>query len=224
MNEQMIVYAVDKGGEYITLEESLRRHPEGKRSIYVNLTNRCTCACTFCLRTMKKMAEEHSLWLKEEPAVETVKKELDEAHWDHVGEVVFCGFGEPTMRIDDLTELLRYVKKTHPEVKTRLNTNGLSDLNFNRSTAKDFAGNILDTVSISLNASNAERYLELTRSEFGIGSYEAMLSFAEDMKAYVPDVVLTVVDHVEDDGEIAICEKICKERGLRLRVRPYEDS
>ena len=53
----MIVYAVDKGGEYITVEESLRRHPEGKRSIYVNLTNRCTCACTFCLRTMKKMAE-----------------------------------------------------------------------------------------------------------------------------------------------------------------------
>lgn len=220
----MIVYAVDKGGEYITVEESLRRHPEGKRSIYVNLTNRCTCACTFCLRTMKKMAEEHSLWLKEEPSAELVKSELDRVPWEYVEEVVFCGFGEPTMRLEVLKELLRYIKGVQPQVKTRVNTNGLSDLYFKRNTAPDFGGGILDTVSISLNASNAERYLELTRSEFGIGSFDAMLSFAQHVKEYVSEVVLTVVDHVEDDGEIALCKKICDERGLRLRVRPYEDS
>ena len=220
----MIVYAVDKGGEYITVEESLRRHPEGKRSIYVNLTNRCTCACTFCLRTMKKMAEEHSLWLKEEPSAELVKSELDRVPWEYVEEVVFCGFGEPTMRLEVLKELLRYIKSVQPQVKTRVNTNGLSDLYFKRDTAPDFGGGILDTVSISLNASNAERYLELTRSEFGIDSFDAMLSFAQHVKEYVPEVVLTVVDHVEDDGEIALCKKICDERGLRLRVRPYEDS
>ena len=68
----MIVYAYDKG-EYITLEESLKRQPEGKRAIYVNLTNRCTCSCTFCLRSMKKMAEETTLWLKTEPTVAEVK-------------------------------------------------------------------------------------------------------------------------------------------------------
>lgn len=220
----MIVYAVDKGGEYITVEESLRRHPEGKRSIYVNLTNRCTCACTFCLRTMKKMAEEHSLWLKEEPSAELVKSELGRVPWEYVAEVVFCGFGEPTMRLEVLKELLRYIKSVQPHVKTRVNTNGLSDLHFKRDTAPDFGGGILDTVSISLNASNAERYLELTRSEFGIDSFDAMLSFAQHVKEYVPEVVLTVVDHVEDDGEIALCKKICDERGLRLRVRPYEDS
>lgn len=220
----MIVYAVDKGGEYITVEESLRRHPEGKRSIYVNLTNRCTCACTFCLRTMKKMAEEHSLWLKEEPSAEIVKSELGRVPWEYVEEVVFCGFGEPTMRLEVLKELLRYIKSVQPQVKTRVNTNGLSDLYFKRDTAPDFGGGILDTVSISLNASNAERYLELTRSEFGIDSFEAMLSYAQHVKEYVPEVVLTVVDHVEDDGEIALCKKICDERGLRLRVRPYEDS
>lgn len=220
----MIVYAVDKGGEYITPEESLRRHPEGMRSIYVNITNQCTCACTFCLRTLKHMAEEHSLWLKEEPSVELVKAELDAAPWKYISEVVFCGFGEPTMRLDDLKELLGYVKKTHPEVMTRVNTNGLSDLNFNRDTAPDFGGGLLDTISISLNASNAQRYLELTRSRFGIGSFDAMLSFAQHVKKYVPNVVLTVVDHIEDDGEIALCRKICEEKGLSLRVRPYEDS
>ena len=218
----MIVYAYDKG-EYITLEESLKRQPEGKRSIYVNLTNRCTCSCTLCLRSMTKLAEETTLWLKKEPTVAEVKALLDAAPWDYVGEVVFCGFGEPTERLEDLKALLAYVKQTHPDVLTRLNTNGLSDLSYGRDTAPDFKG-ILDTISISLNASNKERYLELTRSRFGIQSYDAMLQFAQRCRQYVPNVVLTVVDHVEDSEEIAKCRTICQERGLTLRVRVYEDS
>ena len=217
----MIVYTVDRG-EYITLEESLRRQPEGMRNLYVNLTNRCTCACTFCLRSLKKMDKEMSLWLKEEPSTALVQTELDRMPWSYIKEVVFCGFGEPTMRLEELTSLLGYVKKTHPEVTTRLNTNGLSDLAYGRDTARDFGGGILDTVSISLNASNAERYLALTRSQFGLPSYEAMLCFAEHCKAYVPHVVLTVVDQVENAEEIASCRAICAARGLDLRVRPYE--
>ncbi len=219
----MIVYAVEPGGKYVTVAESVLLHPEGKRGVYVNLTNRCTCACTFCLRSLKNMAEEHSLWLKAEPSEEEVRGELSELPWEKVEEIVFCGFGEPTMRLDVLTALLRWLRAEHPKIKTRLNTNGLSDLYHGRDTAPDFDG-LLDTVSISLNASNAERYLELTRSQFGIGSFEAMLNFAEHAKKYVPDVVLTVVDHVEDDGEIARCRAICEARGLRLRVRAYEAS
>ncbi|MGN0942018.1 MAG: TatD family nuclease-associated radical SAM protein [Selenomonadaceae bacterium] len=223
----MIVYAVDAGGEYITVDEAFARHPDDKRGIYVNLTNRCTCACTFCLRTMKKMAESHTLWLKKEPTVEEVEAGLDEAFKKHgalISEVVFCGFGEPTMRLHDLVTLLGYVKNHYPSAATRVNTNGLSDLNFKRDTAPDFGGGILDTISISLNASNAERYLELTRSEFGMPSYDAMLDFAVNVKQYVPNVVLTVVDHVEDSEEIKKCQKICDERGLKLRVRVYEDK
>ena len=219
----MIVYAVEPGGKYVTVAESVTLHPEGKRGVYVNLTNRCTCACTFCLRSLKEMAEENSLWLKEEPSEEAVREELAALPWEKVGEVVFCGFGEPTMRLATLTALLRWLRAEHPEIRTRLNTNGLSDLYHKRDTAPDFDG-LLDTVSISLNASNAERYLALTRSRFGIGSFESMLDFAEHAKAYVPDVVLTVVDHVEDDGEIARCQAICEARGLRLRVRAYEAS
>ena len=217
----MIVYAVEPGGKYVTVKESLALHPEGKRGFYVNLTNQCTCACTFCLRSLKEMAEDHSLWLKNEPPEEEVWAAISTLPWDKVEEIVFCGFGEPTMRLEVLTGLLRRIRDEHPGVKTRLNTNGLSDLHFGRNTAPDFDG-LLDTISISLNASNAERYLELTRSRFGLPSFEAMLTFAERAKAYVPDVVLTVVDHVEDDGEIARCRKICEARGLRLRVRPYE--
>ena len=219
----MIVYAVEPGGKYVTVEESLALHPEGKRGFYVNLTNQCTCACTFCLRSLKEMAEEHSLWLKKEPSADEVIAELSALPWEKVEEIVFCGFGEPTMRLDVLLEILRWIRAEHRGIKTRLNTNGLSDLFHGRDTAPDFDG-LLDTVSISLNASNAERYLELTRSRFGMQSFEAMLAFAEHAKKYVPDVVLTVVDHVEDDGEIARCRAICEARGLRLRVRAYEAS
>ena len=106
---------------------------------------------------------------------------------------------------------------------TRVNTNGLGELEHGTVFAQRFAG-LLDTISISLNASNAERYLALTRSKFGIGSYEAMLTFAEHCKPYIPHVVLTVVEKVENEEEIARCRKICAERGLTLRVRTYEDS
>ena len=173
---------------------------------------------------MKKMAENETLWLKREPTVDEVKKALDGAPWDHINEVVFCGFGEPTERLADLTALLKYVKETHPGMKTRVNTNGLSDLAYGRDTAPDFGGGILDTISISMNASNKERYLELTRSKFGIQSYDAMLKFAVDCKQYVPNVVLTVVDHVEDSEEIKKCRAICDKLGLHLRVRVYEDK
>ena len=127
------------------------------------------------------------------------------------------------MRLDIVLGVLRHVKKHHPQVPTRVNTNGLGELEHGTVFAQRFAG-LLDTISISLNASNAERYLALTRSKFGIGSYEAMLTFAEHCKPYIPNVVLTVVEKVENEEEIARCRKICAERGLTLRVRTYEDS
>ena len=156
--------------------------------------------------------------------MDTVKAEIDRIPWEYVKEIVFCGFGEPTQRLADLVELLGYVKKVRPDIPTRLNTNGLSDLEYGRDTAREFAGGILDTISISLNASNAERYLELTRAKFGIRSFDAMLDFAVNCKKYIKDVVLTVVDQVEDQPEIDACRKICQEKDVALRVRPYEES
>lgn len=219
----MLVYATHAGGKYLPLDESLRVQPEGKRNLYVNVTNECNCACTFCLRNLKKMAETSSLWLKKKPTLEEFKEALDKVPWDYIKEVVFCGFGEPTMRLDVLVELLHYVKEKHPDLPTRLNTNGLGELEYGREIAADFKG-VLDTVSISLNASNPERYYALTRAKYGIGSYEAMLAFAEHSKKYVPHVVLTIVDKVEGPEEIARCKKLCEERQLTLRVREYEDS
>ena len=219
----MIVYATHAGGRYLPIAESLREQPEGKRAIYVNITNDCNCDCVFCLRSMKEMARESSLWIERDPSIEEIIAELRRIPWEYVSEVVCCGFGEPLIRLDTVLGVLQWVKEHHPDMPTRVNTNGLGELEHGYEFAARFAG-LLDTISISLNASNAERYLALTRSKFGISSYEAMLTFAEHCRPYVPNVVLTVVEKVEDTEEIELCRKICEERGLTLRVRVYEDS
>ena len=219
----MIVYATHKGGKYLPFEESLKIDPNSKRGLYVNITNQCNCDCVFCLRQKKQMAEESTLWLKSEPSIDEIKSELLTAPWELINEVVFCGFGESTLRLPVLLEALKFVKENYPDIPTRLNTNGLGELANGREIASEFE-NILDVVSISLNASNAERYFKLTRAEYGLESYEAMLKFAEHMKPYVPKVVLTIVDHVNSEEEIERCRKICDERDLILRVRAYEDS
>ena len=219
----MIVYATHKGGKYLPLAESLKIDSTTARGLYINLTNRCNCDCVFCLRQKKSMAKEASLWLEREPTVDEVKAELNATSWQVIKEIVFCGFGEPTIRLAELVELLSYVKKIRPNMPTRLNTNGLGELYNGREIAKDFK-NILDTVSISLNAATAEKYFKITRASYGIKSFDAMLTFAEHMKNFVPNVVLTVVDKVTPPDEILACQKICDERDLTLRVRPYEDS
>ena len=212
----MIIYMTE-GGKYFP------PNAEKRRGLYVNLTNRCNNACVFCLRDKKILTAENTLWLDREPTVDEIKAGLDTAPWDFVSEVVFCGFGEPTLRLAELLEILRYVKKIHPEIPTRLNTNGLAELEYGREIAPDFE-NILDVASISLNAATAEKYFALTRSKFGLGAYEAMLTFAEHMKNFVPQVVLTIVDKVTPPDEIDACRKICESRGLTLRVRPYESN
>ncbi len=219
----MLVYATHAGGRYLPIADSLKEQPEGQRNLYINVTNHCNCSCTFCLRQKKHMAEQSTLWYKDgEPSLADFKAALDAVPWQYFKEIVFCGFGEPTMRLDVLVELLHYVKKLQPSLPTRLNTNGLANLEYGEDITPKFKG-VLDTISISLNASNAERYYELTRAKYGVKSYEAMLDFAQKAKAYVPNVVLTIVDHVEGPDEIAKCQKICDDRGLTLRVRPYED-
>ncbi len=133
---------------------------------------------------------------------------------------MFCGYGEPTVRLDALLKIAQYIR-SKSDVKIRINTNGLTDLIWKEKTASKLQG-LVDVVSISLNASNKEKYLELTRSKFGINSYDAMLQFAQDCVKYVPKVVMTIVDVVTSPEEQKECEKICRERGITLRIRPYE--
>ena len=188
---------------------------------YVNSTNQCTCSCTFCLRQTKEMMEGNTLWLKKEPSVEEIINEFEKYDLHDFKEIVFCGFGEPLIRHDDLMQVAKYLKQKRPDIKIRVNTNGLSSLYHKRDITSEFEG-LLDTVSISLNASNKEEYLRLTRSRYGIASFDEMLDFTKKCKAYVPHVVLTVVD-INGQEEIEKCQKIADEIGVTLRVRPFEE-
>lgn len=189
--------------------------------IYVNMTNRCPCACIFCLRKQSpSVYGSEPLWLEREPTVKEVCDSIDTWDLNKYNEVVFCGYGEPTERLDDLLEVAKYIK-SKSDIKIRINTNGLADLIWNEPTAPKLQG-LIDTVSISLNATNKEEYLKIVRPKFGIESYEAMLKFTKECTKYVPSVVMTVVDIVVSKEEQEICRKICESVGATLRIRPYE--
>ena len=192
-----------------------------KRGIYVNMTNRCPCACTFCLRQHgDSVYGSDPLWLDREPTVDEVCQSLDSWDLSQYEEIVFCGYGEPTERLSDLLAVARYIK-SKSDIRIRINTNGLSDLIHGKSTAPLLKG-LIDVVSISLNATNAEDYLKVVRPKFGLPSYDAMLAFTKDCTAYVPQVMMTVVDVVTSPEEQEKSRQICQSLGATLRIRPYE--
>ena len=123
----------------------------GRNSIYINITNKCPCACVFCLRNNKDhVFNSNSLWLEREPTVKEICDSIDAWDLDKYDEIVFCGYGEPTERLDDLLAVASYIK-TKSQIKIRINTNGLADLIWNEKTAPKLKG-LIDTVSVSLNA------------------------------------------------------------------------
>lgn len=192
------------------------------QNLYINLTNRCSSACTFCLRqTRDKMEDSGSLWLEHEPDFEEVKAAFGEFNVDDYNEIVFCGFGEPTMRFDMLLEVAKYIKDTWNK-PIRLNTNGQGDLINKRHIAPELKG-LVDTISISLNFPEENRYQEIVRSQFGVASYNAMLEFAKEAKNYVPNVVLSTVDTTLSREEESKCKEICDSLGVTYRIRPWED-
>ena len=193
-----------------------------KSGLYINMTNRCPCACNFCLRKNgDSVYGSEPLWLDREPTVQEICQSIDGWDLKKFSEIVFCGYGEPAMRLPELLEVAKHIKKVC-DLPIRINTNGLADLIWGEPTAKWLEG-VIDTVSVSLNATNAEDYLAMVNPRFGIGSFDAMLKFTADCVKYVPNVVMTVVDVVTTPEEQQKSRKICESIGATLRVRPYEE-
>ena len=187
--------------------------------LYANLTNRCPCRCEFCIRNMTdSLGDADSPWLKREPTVEEVKEMLGEWDLSKYTELVFCGYGEPMERLEDVLQLCRYVKET-THLKTRINTNGLSDLLHGRRTAPELSG-LVDAISISLNAPSAEKYDRLCHPKFGLEAWPAILRFTEEVKRYVPDVTMSVVGGTIPEQDVDICRQIAQTKlGVKFRVR-----
>lgn len=206
-------------GEYISLNNIDYRNNNIPDKIYVNITNQCPCACTFCVRTNNKIEGFNDLWLKEEPSIEDVINEFEKHDLSKYNEIIFCGYGEPLTRLDAVLGIADYIKKNHENIRIRINTNGLGDL-INKKEIAPLLSKDIDSVSISLNASNPKSYLEITKSRFGIYSYSALLDFAKSCKKNNIDVKVTVVDIIGEQ-EIIKCRDVCDKNGLQLTVREF---
>lgn len=190
-------------------------------SLYINMTNRCDCRCVFCIRDQEASALE-GLWLDGEPTRQEVLDSILAMDPTAYPEIVFCGYGEPTCRLDDMLWLCDRLHEELGEAcpPIRLNTNGHGSLINGRDITPELAGR-LDAVSVSLNGSNQEEYLRLTRPGSGEKAWQAMLDFVRDAGKYIPKVMVSIVDYDKDEAEIEACRRLAESLGAIFRVRPF---
>lgn len=188
-----------------------------RESLYLNITNRCTIACIFCPKFDDFMVKGHYLRLRREPTFEEVREAVGDP--SRYREVVFCGYGEPTLRLDMVKKTARWLKEK--QLSVRLNTDGLGNFVHKRNILPELAG-LIDTVSVSLNAQDAQTYARLCRSKYGGEAYPAVKDFIREAKKYVPQVIATVVTH--PDVSVERCRQIAEEElGVLFRAREYNE-
>lgn len=194
---------------------------EVENSLYINMTNRCSNNCSFCIRNNGDGAYgSDSLWLEREPSVSEILESVCSREVSKYDEIVFCGYGEPSYRLYDAREVALKIKEDYPEAKIRINTNGQSDLILGMDTANLYAG-AFDTVSISLNASNSKKYIEICRPVYEKTAFPTIIKFTENVKKCVPNVAFSVVRETLSAAELYECEKVAERIGVALRVRTY---
>ncbi len=186
-------------------------------NLYLNITNKCSNRCVFCFRNFKRGVGNFTLKLVAEPTFEEVVEELNENIRRRVWkEVVFCGFGEPTARLDLLLELARYVKRRN-SIPIRVNTNGQGKLiNPNRNVVAELKAAGVEKISISLNASDQETYNEVCKPNVA-GAFDAVLEFIQDARKAL-DVEVTAVTTQEID--IHQIEALTRKLDVKFRLRP----
>ena len=182
-------------------------------SLYLNITDRCTLECAFCPKTQGVLqVHEYDLTLDHRPSSQEIIAAIDNPA--AYKEVVFCGYGEPTLRLKVLLEVAKYIKAHGGRV--RVNTDGLANLANKRNVLPEMA-DCVDALSISLNAQNAEvydRHCQPARA----GSFEQMLEFVAEAPTYIADVTATAIDGLEG-VDIEACRKLAEARGVKFRRR-----
>ncbi len=187
-------------------------------SLYLNITNRCTNRCIFCSKRKDFFVKGHYLKLADEPSVEEILKSAKDA--EKYSEVVFCGFGEPTLRLPEMLAVAKRLKERDVR-KIRVNTDGLANLVHGRNVLPEMRG-LIDSLSVSLNAPDGKTYASLCPNPYGEESFKALLSFIREAKEHIPEVTATVVALPGLDLEK--CRKIAREDlDVSFRVREYND-
>ena len=170
--------------------------------VYFNLTNKCPCNCTFCIRNNgDSVGEAKTLWFDKEPTMEEIYKAIDAFDFSGYKEAVFCGYGEPTMALDKLIAVSEYMRRKYP-------------------AHLDRDGNPCAGIKLRLNMPDAKSYNEVVRPAYGEKAFDAMLKFAADCKKYTENVKFTVVDCIGEEN-IEKSRKVAEKLGIPLRVREY---
>lgn len=188
-------------------------------SLYVNLTNRCTLHCTFCGKFRDFVVKGHNLRIGRDPDVEDLWAALSAENFRGFREVVFCGYGEPLLRLDVVKELARRLRAGGARY-IRVNTDGLASLVHGRDVVGELAG-LVDEVSVSLNAPDAATYARYCRSRYGEAAFGAVCDFLRRAAEVIPEVTATVV--ALPDLDIEACRRLAENLGVRFRVRPLDD-
>ncbi len=206
------------------MKKSMTLSYEVGENLYINITNQCSCNCTFCIRKNDDGAYgSDPLWLEHEPSMAEMQENLKQRDLSRYQELVFCGYGEPTMRLDFACELAEWIKSTYPGVCLRLNTNGLADIYSpsQKGSAANLVSAVFDKVSVSLNGGDAETYLRVTNPKHcPENAYATMLRFAQSCKQNGLDTCFTVVDVISPD-EIKLAQEVADTLGIPLHVRNY---
>lgn len=195
---------------------------EYEGALYVNLTNRCDCNCVFCLRHNghKGSIYADDLWLEHEPTVDEALADFAKRDLSTYREIVFCGFGEPIYRWEDIARIIDTLKTQGGLPPIRINTNGHGNLIHGRDITPELAGRV-DTVSISLNGATGLEYCAVTQPRDGEAAWDAMLDFTRKATEHVPNVVMTIVDKDKTPADIETCRALAESLGAELRVRAY---
>lgn len=187
--------------------------------LYINLTNRCTNDCDFCIRNGNEGIGDAKLWIEREPEAEDILTQLADFKLDDYKEIVFCGFGEPMLRLEVILKVAKELKAKRPTMPLRINTNGHANLFFGEDVTPKLEG-LIDVVSVSLNMPTAKEYEEICHSRYKEDAFEGLLDFAAKAQAHVPKVKLSVVDVIGEE-KVRQCQELADERGIPLKVRTF---
>lgn len=192
--------------------------------IYINLTNLCTNDCVFCIRDIKDDVVGADLRLKGEVCdVEEVKRQLEEFKPENYDEIVFCGYGEPTLKLEELKEVARFIKEKYPHIKTRINTNGQGSLVHKRNIVPELVG-IIDKVSVSFNGETEAVYEEISKPHLR-NSYQEMQDFIVDCVENGIDTTATIVTGYKNyNVNKEKCKAMIEMFGAKFKERPWIEN
>lgn len=187
-------------------------------NLYLNITNRCTNRCIFCIKNFSDGVGNRKLWLEREPTSKDIIEELTNYFpLKRYKEIVFCGFGEPLLRVNIVKKISEFIKNSEPSITIRIDTNGQGNVFHQRNILSELK-DLIDSISISLNAENPENYNRICRPMFK-NVYDDILEFIKLATKFIKNVQLTIVDLPEINK--SLCEKKAIELGVKIYIRRF---